>query len=500
MRAPGPDHHADLYAVLGVARAATGAEIRRAYRKLALAHHPDRAGAASADVFARIAEAYHMLSDPTARTAYDAHLFERERAFAPGAAQSDARAWSVSAVGWSASWRKPIANLLPRLSGPIERVGRVGRGADRPRRGAGASPECGRGGARRDGARRAGVADPLPDLRRRGQAGRRLVPALRACGAGHRDGGGGGGDPAGGARRAGRHRDAASAGRLATAGTPAGRLVTRPMRILLLDRPDGAAQHALSGDGLSGRVSAAARGRARPGDRPGRPGAGAVLAPLLPRGSLPRAGRAARRASPPVASFRENADQYLATVDAVVRFLQGRDPELAVRIVRRRFLPEGPRFVPLARALDDADAADPLAAAYRELSVADRAKHLASLDVDDVADAIRDGIDPRFELSRYAEKLATSAASFDPLATALDAPPTLVDQITDAIGAELCARHRPDVVGISAPFPGNVYGAFRLARAIKRAWPVARLVSAAATSTPSCAISASHGCSTASTT
>ena len=124
MRAPGTDHHADLYAVLGVARAATSAEIRRAYRRLALAHHPDRAGPASADAFARIAEAYHMLSDPTARTAYDAHLFARERAFAPGGAesQSDVRAWSVSAVGWSASWQKPIANLLPRLSGPIERL------------------------------------------------------------------------------------------------------------------------------------------------------------------------------------------------------------------------------------------------------------------------------------------------------------------------------------------------------------------------------------------
>jgi radical SAM superfamily enzyme YgiQ (UPF0313 family) len=183
-----------------------------------------------------------------------------------------------------------------------------------------------------------------------------------------------------------------------------------------------------------------------------------------------------RRASPPVASLRGNADRYLETVDAVVRFLQGRDPKLASRIVRRRFLPEGPRFAPLARALGGKNAGDPLAAAYRELPVADRAKHLASLYVDDVADAIRDGIDPRFELSRYAEKLATSAASFDPLAAALAGPPTLVDEITDAIGAELCARHRPDVVGISAPFPGNVYGAFRLARAIKRARPAARLI------------------------
>ena len=183
-----------------------------------------------------------------------------------------------------------------------------------------------------------------------------------------------------------------------------------------------------------------------------------------------------RRASPPVASLRGNAERYFETVDAVVRFLQGRDPKLAARIVRRKFLPEGPRFAPLVRALGGENAGDPLAAAYRELPVADRAKHLASLYVDDVADAIRDGIDPRFELSRYAEKLATSAASFDPLAAALAGPPTLVDEITDAIGAELCARHRPDVVGISAPFPGNVYGAFRLARAIKRARPETRLI------------------------
>jgi radical SAM superfamily enzyme YgiQ (UPF0313 family) len=183
-----------------------------------------------------------------------------------------------------------------------------------------------------------------------------------------------------------------------------------------------------------------------------------------------------RRASPPVASLRENADRYLETVDAVVGFLQGRDPKLAARIVRRKFLPEGPRFAPLARALGEVETGDPLAAAYRELPLGDRAKHLASLYVDDVADAIREGIDPRFELSRYAEKLATSAASFDPLAAALAGPPTLVDEITDAIGAELSARHRPDVVGISAPFPGNVYGAFRLARAIKRARPAARLI------------------------
>ncbi len=121
MRTPAVDSQVDLYLVLGVARAATGAEIRRAYRRLALQHHPDRAGPASAERFARIAEAYHMLSDPTARTAYDAHLFARESqgAFAPGGAPSDGRSWNVSAVGWNASWQRPIHNLIARLSGRI---------------------------------------------------------------------------------------------------------------------------------------------------------------------------------------------------------------------------------------------------------------------------------------------------------------------------------------------------------------------------------------------
>jgi radical SAM superfamily enzyme YgiQ (UPF0313 family) len=181
-----------------------------------------------------------------------------------------------------------------------------------------------------------------------------------------------------------------------------------------------------------------------------------------------------------VASFVTQAPRYLATIDPVIRFLQGRDPGLAEKLAGRGYLPEGPRFEPLADAFadDDADADDthPLAQAYSGLSVADRAKHLASLYVDDLADAIREGIDPRFELSRYGEKLASSAASFDPLQEALDGPATLVDEILDGISVALVARHRPDLVGLTVPFPGNLYGAFRIARAIKKASPGVRLV------------------------
>ena len=190
-----------------------------------------------------------------------------------------------------------------------------------------------------------------------------------------------------------------------------------------------------------------------------------------------RAKRLRRGAAAPmptsIAHFLEHGETYVATVDAVVRFLQGRDPGLALRIAGRTFLPEGPRFAPLSEGAPDDD---PLTWAFGSLGTADRAKHLATLYVDDLADVVRDGIQPHFELSRYGERLAASAPTFDPLDEALHEPPTFVDATLDDIARELCAKHRPELVGLSVPFPGNVYGAFRIARAVRAASPTTRLV------------------------
>ncbi|HVY67127.1 MAG TPA: radical SAM protein [Gammaproteobacteria bacterium] len=174
---------------------------------------------------------------------------------------------------------------------------------------------------------------------------------------------------------------------------------------------------------------------------------------------------------PPIAQFLAHAPRYAATVEPAIRFLQGRDPSLALRIVGRAFLPEGPRFAPLAQGGEEQ-----LAWAFGVLGTTEQARYLASLYVDDLADVWRLGIDPRFELARYGERLAASAPTFDPLAEALDEEPTLVDETLDAITRELVATHRPDVVGLSAPFPGNVYGAFRMARAIRAVAPNVKLV------------------------
>jgi radical SAM superfamily enzyme YgiQ (UPF0313 family) len=174
---------------------------------------------------------------------------------------------------------------------------------------------------------------------------------------------------------------------------------------------------------------------------------------------------------PSIAQFLREAPRYIATVEPAIRFLQGRDPSLALRIAGRELLPEGPRFAPLATAGEDE-----LAAAFGYLGTTDRARYLASLYIDDLADAWRDGIDPRFELARYGERLAASAPTFEPLAAALAAEPTLVDEALDELTRELVAQHEPDVVGLSAPFPGNVYGAFRMARAIRAVAPRTTLV------------------------
>ncbi len=169
------------------------------------------------------------------------------------------------------------------------------------------------------------------------------------------------------------------------------------------------------------------------------------------------------RASKSVAWFVHHAEDVLNAVEPAISFLSGRDSTLAMRLASRRMLPEGPRFRALTEFSEDAE--EQLTWAFGTLGVQDRAKYLATLFLDDLADVIRDAIDPRFELSRYGEKLAASTPTFDALSQSLEAPaPTLIDEFLDELTRDVFREVRPDVLGLSAPFPGNVYGAFRIAK------------------------------------
>ena len=59
----------DYYQTLGVSKNASDDEIKRAYRKLAMKHHPDRGG--DQNEFTKVQEAYNTLSDPQKRQQYD---------------------------------------------------------------------------------------------------------------------------------------------------------------------------------------------------------------------------------------------------------------------------------------------------------------------------------------------------------------------------------------------------------------------------------------------
>jgi len=152
---------------------------------------------------------------------------------------------------------------------------------------------------------------------------------------------------------------------------------------------------------------------------------------------------------------------YLNTIDSVIAYLQGKDPTLALRIAKRMLLPEGPRFVPL----DDHE--DEISSLFGEMGLQDKAKYLASLYLDDLADLIKNSVDERFEFSRYGESLASSQASFTPLYHALKNE-TLVDQMMFECVDAYVDQIQPTIVGFTLPFPGNVYGALKTAKYLKQ--------------------------------
>src|SRR5574343_113894 len=172
--------------------------------------------------------------------------------------------------------------------------------------------------------------------------------------------------------------------------------------------------------------------------------------------------------------FLDYFERYQRTIEPTIAFLQGRDSTLSHRIASRGFLPEGPRFSALDAYDDESD--EPLGWAFGALCTQDRARHYATLYLNDLADVIRDAVDARFEFVRYAESLSASQPSFEPLAQALAAEPSLVDVYLDQLTVEAIERERPDLVLLSVPFPGSVYAAFRIAQTIQRIAPVTRIV------------------------
>ncbi len=172
------------------------------------------------------------------------------------------------------------------------------------------------------------------------------------------------------------------------------------------------------------------------------------------------------------AHFSENAQriyslrlEYLKTIDAVITFLQGKDLTFARQISAEDFLPQASRFSEL----------EELDWAFGTMGMQDKAKHLATLYLEDISDFIIETIDPHFGFSRYAEKLGMSANSFDELYEELQQELTYVDVITLQLLEEKIQEIQPKLVCFSVPFPGNLYSAFRCAQFIKKRYPSTKI-------------------------
>jgi hypothetical protein len=153
--------------------------------------------------------------------------------------------------------------------------------------------------------------------------------------------------------------------------------------------------------------------------------------------------------------------EYIKTIDSVIAFLQGKNPTLALQICQEDYLPEASRFAQL----------EELDWAFGTMGTQDKAKHLATLYLEDISDFIVECVDANFGFSRYAERLGRSANSFDELYSALQEEPTYIDNLLFALLKERIETIQPELFLISVPFPGNLYSAFRSAQWVKQNHP-----------------------------
>ncbi len=159
-------------------------------------------------------------------------------------------------------------------------------------------------------------------------------------------------------------------------------------------------------------------------------------------------------------------NDYINTIDAVIAFLQNKNPMLAHSICKRDFLPEASRFLH----------ADNVEKAFGNMGIQDKAKYFATMYLEDISDLIKENIDEHFGFSRYAERLGRSANSFDEIYEALQKPYTFIDTLTIEILKNHIENVNPKMVALSVPFPGNLYASLRCGQWIKQNYPTIKII------------------------
>ncbi len=159
-------------------------------------------------------------------------------------------------------------------------------------------------------------------------------------------------------------------------------------------------------------------------------------------------------------------EDYIATIESVMRFLQGKDNTIASLICSPEYLPQAGRFEQMAEVEE----------VFGSLGQKDCAEYLATLYLQDLSDFIRATVTPDFEIVKYGESLAVSIAEFSTIEQELTKPRNAIENIMCEVIREHIERTEPRRVGIAVPFPGNLLGALRIGQYIKANYPSIEVV------------------------
>ena len=157
----------------------------------------------------------------------------------------------------------------------------------------------------------------------------------------------------------------------------------------------------------------------------------------------------------------EDRTEYLQTIDSVIAFLQNQSTVKAYQILSESFLPKHHRFVNL----------EELEYSFGDMGLLDKAKHFATLYIEELGDFIAANLDEDFGFTKYAEKIARTASSFAPIEEKLNESPSIIVEELVLLMDEKIKEVQPTAVGFTIPFPGNLYSALRAAQFIKQNHP-----------------------------
>lgn len=162
----------------------------------------------------------------------------------------------------------------------------------------------------------------------------------------------------------------------------------------------------------------------------------------------------------------QQREAYIDKVDTVMNYLRVQEVTAAYQIVHKDFLPHGHRRVKLNKDLSKE---------FGKLGILDKAKHIATLFVEELGDFINTNVDEFFSFTRYAEQIVRAASSFNTLEECLQYETTLIEDEMLYLLEEQLQQDAYNLVCFTIPFPGNLFSALRCAQFIKEKYPTIKV-------------------------